>query len=378
VSESLPKAFTAGTHRWMRPEVTLARVQPHLAATGIVRVADITGLDHLGVPVFCAIRPQARFVQVSSGKGFTAAAAEASAVMEAIEMFHAENPPAGLRRACALEIIRSGGPFAGPDSLALGDVTSYFSHNFVVDWVMGEELLSGCPTWLMACAAYCCEPAIFMWTSNGLASGNHLVEATLHGLYELIERDSFTRLGPDAQTRAVDLEHLDDPMLGELVERIRAAGLEVFLAVAPSRVPVCTFYAIIFDRSSFAASTRVTAGSGSHLSPAVAASRALTEAAQGRLGLIHASREDLVSFYAAKFPDDILESIFSRTADMRFRDLEDRATADLGADLDLVLRELASAGLRQVFRVDLTRPELGIPVARVIVPGLGFDRRMIH
>ena len=48
----------------------------------------------------------------------------------------------------------------------------------------------------------------------------------------------------------------------------------------------------------------------------------------------------------------------------------DFAGASIEADLQALLERLQRAGLRQVLGLDLSKPEIGIPVARVVVPGL--------
>src|SRR5439155_960795 len=60
-------------------------------AIGITRVANITGLDRIGIPVVTVCRPNARSLSVSQGKGVTLAAARASGLMEATELYHAEH-----------------------------------------------------------------------------------------------------------------------------------------------------------------------------------------------------------------------------------------------------------------------------------------------
>src|SRR5579872_5344414 len=84
------KEYREGTHRIVSPDVTLQRMMPHAASCGITRVANITGLDVIGIPVWVAFRPNSRSLSVSQGKGLDDAAAKASAVMESIEAFHAE------------------------------------------------------------------------------------------------------------------------------------------------------------------------------------------------------------------------------------------------------------------------------------------------
>src|SRR5215210_7501401 len=96
---TLPKGYMEGTHRLIAPEATLENILPHLAANHITRCADVTGLDRLGIPVYCAIRPRGKTVQVTNGKGLRHPDAKVSALMEAIELFHAENPACELRTA---------------------------------------------------------------------------------------------------------------------------------------------------------------------------------------------------------------------------------------------------------------------------------------
>src|SRR5215472_8222046 len=85
------KAYRAGTHRSVDPERTLERVRPFLPAMGITRIANITGLDRVGVHVVQAVRPNSRTLAVSQGKGADLAAAKASAVMESIEAYHSDH-----------------------------------------------------------------------------------------------------------------------------------------------------------------------------------------------------------------------------------------------------------------------------------------------
>ncbi len=84
------KRYFHGTHRTCSPVDTVARLQPLLREMGITRVANVTGLDRTGIPVVMVCRPNARSVTVSQGKGLTLAAAKASGIMEALEVWHAE------------------------------------------------------------------------------------------------------------------------------------------------------------------------------------------------------------------------------------------------------------------------------------------------
>src|SRR5437868_6533309 len=102
------KAFDAGTERTVAPHETLRRVQPLLRSLGITRVADVTGLDRVGLPVVAVMRPNSRSISVSMGKGATPEAAEVSGIMEALEGHHAERVTLPLLLGSHREIVARG------------------------------------------------------------------------------------------------------------------------------------------------------------------------------------------------------------------------------------------------------------------------------
>ena len=95
--KGVEKGFTLGTHRACTPEETLERVSPHIVRMGITRVANITGLDRLDVPVTMVCRPNSRSLAVFQGKGLSLAAAKISGIMEAAETWHAERVRLALK-----------------------------------------------------------------------------------------------------------------------------------------------------------------------------------------------------------------------------------------------------------------------------------------
>jgi ribosomal protein S12 methylthiotransferase accessory factor len=143
------KRFRDGTHRVIDPAETLARVMPLAARMGITRVAVLTGLDTIGIPVAAAIRPNSRSIAQHQGKGATLAAAKASAVMEAVETHHAESITLPLRLAAFDEL----GPAAAasprhlplaPAGAALGDAVTAER----VLWVEARDLMTATPLWV--------------------------------------------------------------------------------------------------------------------------------------------------------------------------------------------------------------------------------------
>ena len=83
LSTPVEKRYRRGTHRTLSPAETLARFGIHARKLGITRLANVTGLDYLGIPVFMSIRPNSRSLSVSQGKGIDEDAAMASALMAA-------------------------------------------------------------------------------------------------------------------------------------------------------------------------------------------------------------------------------------------------------------------------------------------------------
>jgi ribosomal protein S12 methylthiotransferase accessory factor len=128
------------------------------------------------------------------------------------------------------------------------------------------------------------------------------------------------------------------------------------------------------DPESPFACSKINMGHGSHLSGAVAATRAITEAAQSRLTFIHGAREDLAaeSYTFTAAHERLLEFFQRQRGELDWSEITESASGDLTADLDRVLSGLRSAGHRRCYRIDLTHPRFGIPVVKVLVPGLEY------
>jgi ribosomal protein S12 methylthiotransferase accessory factor len=381
--DNLEKNYTYGTHRLKSPEETLANIKSHLLTMGITRCADVTGLDRLGIPVYCAIRPTRPWLQVSNGKGISHETAKVSALMEAIEVFHAESPDDRLRRD-SLESLQSAGKQVIPPHILPEYICqSYFHPEFILDWVPGQELFTNTEVWLPASAVYDCStrysPSLYRLGTNGLASGNHLVEATIHGLYEVIERDAIARLMVNGrlnlQTRCkfIDVNTIDDPCVKSLSERINAADFKLVLIWVKSCIDINTFWAILLDQNPYNPTLIVNIGYGTHLSPSVAATRAITEAAQSRLTFIHGARDDLKSeqiFEQTKNHRKLYNYFDGITSKTSWQTLINYAQHDLFTDYNYILQSLGNTDYKQVYRVDLTRQMFNIPVMKVFVPGL--------
>ncbi|MCA2219780.1 YcaO-like family protein [Nonomuraea aurantiaca] len=359
------KVRLPGTDRAHDPTATLEMAGRAARMVGITRVADITRLDTIGIPTFQAIRPTSRTLAVSQGKGITPELARLSAMMEAVELWHAEQPMTPVTTASPREV----GGQLGYDvrDLPLSPPT-VLHDGLPLDWVVGRSLVDGSERLvpkesvgfsLLRKSGW--NPPVFFESTNGLASGNTLVEAVLHALYEVIERDAVTTAmaGGDKGV-LVDPGTLGSPVVDELCGLLTRArvGLEVRSLPSPTGLP-CFLARISCDDYPPAFM-----GFGCHLGSEIALTRAVTEAAQARLGYISGARDDLhpgVHDGARHRPvpaTDTGEAIPKLTAHQSLVD-----------DLADVVGRAAAAFSAAPLVVDLTRDEIGVPVVRVVAPG---------
>ena len=379
-----PKNHRAGTHRLVSPEETLESVRRFFPVMGITRVADITGLDVIGLPVVTVCRPNSRAVTVSLGKGLELAAAKASGVMESIEAFMAERITLPLVLG-SVNDLRSSHPLVDVDLLPR-TADSVYHPDAPILWIEGRELFTGAPRWVpyeMVHTAYTLPKptgtGCFIATSNGLASGNHLLEAISHAICEIVERDSATlhavRAPEDAASRRIDPRTVDDPGCGEALDRIDRAGMSAAIWDMTSDIGIPAFICRIAERRQPpVVAAHDAEGMGCHPDRSVALLRALTEAAQARLGSISGGRDDPAGWDYGYGMDT--EAPPGPEADPDGEAVRDFTTVpafdgdSFDADVAWELAALSSAGISEVVAVDLTREEFGIPVVRVIIPGL--------
>lgn len=405
---------------------TLRSVQPVLDTVGITRLADITGLDRLGIPTYSAIVPRSRDVlSIYNGKGHRSIDAKVGAIMEAIERHAATQMKLAIRHGSYREIAATSQRGLHPSEVGI-ELYPEYSDAQSIAWVKGYDILNGEETWIPAEAAgylligrY--GPPCFNWSrTSGLASGNVLEECVAHALLELIERDAWTlaelrcRWIPEAirahshnaspvapaslpaetetepgsplSSRSDDTAYpyLDlsdaNPVITGLLDRYRAIGLEPLVIDITSDLGVPTVLATAaetirpgFDRAHF--------GLGTHLDPNVAITRALTELAQSRVTDIQGVREDL----RPSADTEPMQAAHTKRAEMiekeswyhkpspqsrQINEMPAVRNDDLLRDIAELLTRLRRAGLDRVIVTDLTHPEAQVPVVRVIVPGL--------
>ena len=374
--------YFEGTHRIYRPEVTLGMVEPHLSSMGITRVADVTGLDTVGIPVVMVCRPNSRSVSVSQGKGSELIAARVSGLMESIEGFHAENISLPLRLV-SFHDLSGEANVIDPDLCPHVEGSPFHEHH-PLTWIESIDLMGAGSCWLpyeMVHTNYTyprptgsgCFPA----SSNGLASGNSIEEATVHAICEVIERDAIA-LWHQFETARIDSTSIDpgsirDPLCIGTLEKLDQAEQDSFIWDITSDTGIPTYISVILQRGS--GSQHIGVGSGTHLSRSVALLRALHEAVQVRTTYIVGARDDItlneyteegidskIQFFRNKIERSSFSGDFDRTADLDSK--------LISRDLDVLLDKLRDIGIDSVLRVDLSKTEFKIPVVRVVIPGL--------
>jgi ribosomal protein S12 methylthiotransferase accessory factor len=364
-----------GTDRAAGVDVTLSRAWRCAPAAGITRLADVTQLDRIGIPVHQAVRPGSSTLSVSQGKGMSHPLAQASALMESIEYWHAENPVADSFAGT----IRDLRPALTYDPYALPLVENSLLHDGLpLRWTTARRLSDGraVPVPFSLVRLGFTDPAgwrprAFRETTTGLASGNTFVEATLHGLYEVLERDATSRAHRQGipGTR-FDPRTLGSPAVDGLLDLFAAAEVtvEARLLPSPAGLPVVSARIASEDYQ------LVAVGCGCHLAAEIATTRALTEAAQSRLTCISGARDDLPGAVyrpvRQMLPDPLAAASFTGAppSPLPPHVLGSRSHQNLLEDLS-DLHERCVARYADPLLVDLTRPEHGIPVVRVIVPG---------
>lgn len=359
----------------------LERLLPHLAALGITRVADVTGLDRIGLPVALAVRPLGRALAVNQGKGPTLAAAKLSAIFEAAEQAAAESHRLSLLYGTAAERSRDR-QLADCDRLPRRQ-GSPFNEHYPVLWTAAQGLQSGedrlVPYELVHSDFTFPQPAgsgCFTLSTSGLGAGFSRERAVTHALLEAIERDQATLLElGDPAAAVIDFESVRNPQTQALLQRCADGGVLVAAVDATGDLGVPTVSCRVMERDGdSAAMAHAAEGSAARADPEAALLAALMEALQSRLAYISGTRDDL---HPADYePHD-------RTAELRQMERlsaaarAGRSLAGIGDPslrsgaglLAALVERVLAAGCGEPLVVDLPPPAPGVHVARVLVPG---------
>jgi len=373
--QSCKKIYKHDTQRASPLEETLARIEPKVPAVGITRVADITNLDRVGIPVFSCIRPTAEegAISVYNGKGATVEESKISAIMEGIERYCGEVHNRRIELGYYHELFGRG-RIVDPRDLILPPETN---HDQILPWVGGFDIANDEPVLVPATAVFHPLPQryrpLFRTGTNGLASGNTLEEAIFHALAEVIERDAWS-LVEASRHSGPEVVNIADPLINGMQKKFADAKVEVTIRDITSDIGIPTMAAVA-DDVLLKDPMLLTMGMGTHTSARIAVMRALTEVAQSRLTQIHGAREDTtVAQVRKRLGYDRTKRMnaywFRDNGKVDYRTIPSCDTDDFLNDIHTMIDALKKRGLDRVIVIDLTRDEIGIPVVRVVVPGL--------
>ncbi len=344
---------------------------PHKADYGITRVAHLTGFDFLGLPVHMAMKPQGLSLSSGSGKGTTPEASWVSAFMECSEQAVWENLQLETLEANEHLLERMGIAYVPGDDVAQLK-GAIWNDRIMVPWVPGWDIVAGEEVLVPAALVDVMAPGQtitrpFVAGSNGLASGAHVLEATLSGLQEVIERDGMTLNTLVTRRPRLNADALLAEQAPDVFERIERAGMSVRVIDATCDdvgVPIVVAY--LYDVPG--GRTGVFKGAGAGTSARTALVRAVTEAAQARCLIVAGARDD--QFASQRRAAQRAVASTEVDASEAYAGGLDAGTGTVIGDLQWLVDQVVQAGFPRVIVLRHTEPDEPVQVVRVIVPGL--------
>lgn len=414
VLHSRPKRFTDdGGHRVSPPEETLARFGHHVspivgvvssierapASDGLIQAYSSAHRTHGRRDTLFYLRR--RLGGASSGKGMSNAQAQASALCEALERWSLQFQGDEIRRTASYRQL--GADAIHPNACLLVSEAQYrrrdawrargSRYNRVPDpldedvpidwtpiWSLTERRFKYLPTELIF-AGYpdiADRPRYAYAESSGGAAGNTLEEAILQGFLELVERDSVSIWWYNRVRRpAVDLDSFNEPYLRDVRRQYRALDRELWVLDLTGDLDIATFGAV--SRRVGHTGERLMRGFGAHFDPRTALLRAVTELNQN-LALAGADTMEAGSQHPVDDPDawDWSQTatvashpyLMPTDAPRRTRDsFHYLPSTDLREDVLRCQSLIEGHGL-ELLVLDATRSDIGLPVVKVVIPGL--------
>jgi bacteriocin biosynthesis cyclodehydratase domain-containing protein len=399
--------MTSGGYRTVSSRETTARFRKHVSPlTGAVlrleRIeADLPlntnyyAMHNFSAPAATVNELRAGLSRGSFGKGSTAEQGEASALMEAIERYSGVFQGDEIRGTRRFSDFPSSAAIP-PNKVLLfsdaqyrrGEATTGADHSHIPApfdrsaeiewspvWSLRDKRFKYLPTSLLY--FFYRGPAAYPADSNGCAAGNTLEEAIVQGFLELVERDAYAIWWYNRLQRAeVDLAQFDDSYIRDLQSQFVETGRRLWVLDVTGDLGIPSFVAVThwIDNGR----ENIEFGSGAHFDIRIALLRALTELNQFlSIGLLGGRKTETSSFAGAtpmRLRDHpFLTPTHKLAAKPEFGskfgrlDAREQVTRCVG---------LAKRKGLDFLVLDQTRPDIDVPVVRVIVPGMRhFYRR---
>lgn len=346
-----------------------------LAPQDVTRLARVTGLDRLGIPVWQAVRPLGRSLSCHMGKGMDEAQAIASALGEAREYADCE----------AYRPVRTQGRWdALPAEERSGSADDFavrrgaIAPDMALDWTR-VETLDGPALWVPSDAIAMDftlpgHPGV-LCASAGQATAASFDTAMVRALLELIERDAVARfraMSPGERLAwAIDPESVQLDWFGSFLTRARSLRMVVGIDRLPAINALPAYQLWIAEANACSAACRSTGGWGAAFTTPDALQAAMLEAAQSRVGYIAGARDDMAlgPAPATEKPDWL-----ARAASRRFR-IDGDAHGDAAEAVRRLQKLLAKAGFDRIGYVITSAAGAPYTTVKCFVPGLALGER---
>ncbi len=399
--------MTSGGYRSVSARTTVARHRKHVSPlTGVVTKLEQIEADlpmntnffakhNFSAPAQNVDQLRNGLSGGSFGKGSTAEQAEASALMESIERY------SGIFQGDEIRMTRRFTDFAPGEAIHPNDVLLFsdaqsqadhsaedtgetqvtpveFDRSAKIEWSPVWSLRDGDFKYLPTSLLYFfySGPFAFQADSNGCAAGNTVEEAIVQGFLELVERDAYAIWWYNQSRRnEVDLSQFNDSYVQDLKNQFADTGRKLWVLDITSDLGVPTYVAILHWMQN--GQENIEFGSGAHFDKRIALLRTLTELNQFlSIGFMDGGTGEKPSLdgetplHLENYPFLTPVQNPSLPSGLDFGTLDNTRSQVLTC-VDIARR----AGL-DFLVLNQTRPDVEVPVVRVIVPGLRhFYRR---
>lgn len=218
-------------------------------------------------------------------------------------------------------------------------------------------------------------------TTNCLWAGNTLEEATIHAIYETIERHHYNIMMANFDVpKIIDMESIKNQHIQKLIEKIKSFGFEVYIMDCSFGFEVHTIGALIYNAQyQFVSHYAMNLHMGTHSNKDIAIIRALTEIIQNRATNLDNNKFDIEKL---KPSDTMLESALSpitkhyldlfrskKAEIIQYESLIDTDVEDMSVELENIVDSLKKRWF-EVIVIDITQKNINIPCVRVVIPWL--------
>jgi oxazoline/thiazoline synthase len=400
--------MTSGGYRTVSSRATVTRFRKHVSPlTGVVSRLERIEADlplntnyyathNFSAPAKTVHDLRRGLSSGSFGKGTTAEQGEASALMEAIERYSGIFQGDEIRAKSRFNDFGSGEAIHPNKVLLFSDAQHRRAQNPVPGaddmetpapfdpaaelewspvWSLRDKRFKYLPTILLY--FFYRGPGAFHADSNGCAAGNTLEEAMVQGFLELVERDAYAIWWYNRLPRPrLDLSRFDDSYIRAMQSQLAETGRRLWVLDVTSDLGIPTFVAITHWMQN--GLENIEFGSGAHFDPRIALLRALTELNQFlSIGLMDGGSGEKSSLDGTT-PLRLQDHPYLMPSDTSSIEPPSGSTFD---QLDTREQVMTCVGVAKragldFLALDQTRPDIEVPVVRVIVPGLRhFYRR---